>query len=243
MNQAIRKLSGLLVLPVLLAALLMMPLRAKAAEYACDAVIPVSMELNGTHDEKFEVTIELAEGADETTPLPAEEACSLLLGDGESGNFAIHYTEPGDYFYVIRQTAGDTAYMSYDATVYAVQVQVTNLETPDGTTLTYTVTAYDASIPEPDTEDKVSELAFLNTYAPPTPTPDEHPDIAEGIENGTWGGAPTATPGAVNLNALLPQTSDDLPLTALVVVLVLAAAAIVVLVVLRVRKNKQDGQQ
>ena len=32
MNQAIRKLSGLLVLPVLLAALLMMPVRANAEE-------------------------------------------------------------------------------------------------------------------------------------------------------------------------------------------------------------------
>ena len=247
MNQAIRKLSGLLVLPVLLAVLLMMPVRAKAAEYACDAVIPVSMELNGTHDEKFEVTIELAEKADPDTPLPAEEACSLLLGDGESGNFSIHYTEPGDYFYVIRQTAGSTGYMTYDDTVYAVQVQVTNDEGDvdgDGKTLKYTVTAYDASIPEPASENKVAELAFLNTYAPPTPAPtDDHPDIAEGIANGTWGGAPTATPGAVNLNALLPQTSDDLPLTALVVVLVLAAAAIVVLVVLRVRKNKQDGQK
>ena len=39
MNQAIRKLSGLLVLPVLLVALLLMPVRAKAAEYACDAAI------------------------------------------------------------------------------------------------------------------------------------------------------------------------------------------------------------
>ena len=136
--------------------------------------------------------------------------------------------------------------MSYDATVYAVQVQVTNAGDPrTAPALTYAVTAYDASIPEPDTEDKVSELAFLNTYARRrrTPKPDDHPDIAEGIANGTWGGAPTATPGAVNLNALLPQTSDDLPLTALVVVLVLAAAAIVVLVVLRVRKNKQDGQK
>ena len=240
MNQAIRKLSGSLVLPVLLAALLMMPLRAKAAEYACDAVIPVSMELNGTHDEKFEVTIELAEKADPDTPMPAEEACSLLLGDGENGGFSIRYTEPGDYFYVIRQTAGSTAYMSYDTTVYEVQVQVTNDTAEDGTTtLKYQVVANDVETPT----EKAAALAFLNTYAPPTPTPDEHPDIAEGIENGTWGGAPTATPGAVNLNALLPQTSDDLPLTALVVVLVLAAAAIVVLVVLRVRKNKQDGQQ
>lgn len=239
MNQAIRKLSGLLVLPVLLAALLMLPLRANAAEYACDAVIPVSMELNGDRDETFEVTIELAEGMDETTPMPAEEACSILLADGESGGFAIHYTEPGDYFYVIRQTEGDTAYMSYDDTVYSVQVQVTNETAADGSwTLTYTVTAYDASIPEPAQENKAEELAFLNTYAPPTPAPtDEHPDIAEGIENGTWGGAPTPKP-----TATLPQTSDDLPLTALVVVLAVAAAAIVALVVLRRRKNGPNDQ-
>ena len=235
MNQAIRKLSGSLVLPVLLAALLMMPLRANAAEYACDAVIPVSMELNGTHDEKFEVTIELAEKADPDTPMPAEEACSLLLGDGENGGFSIRYTEPGDYFYVIRQTAGSTAYMSYDTTVYEVQVQVTNDTAEDGTTtLKYQVVANDVETPT----EKAAALAFLNTYAPPTPTPDEHPDIAEGIENGTWGGTPTPKPVST-----LPQTSDALPLTALVVVLVLAAAAIVVLVVLRVRKNEQDGQQ
>ena len=243
MNQAIRKLSGLLVLPVLLAALLMLPVRANAAEYACDAVIPVSVKLNGTNDEKFEVTIELAEGMDETAPMPEEENCALLLGDGEDGGFAIHYTEPGDYYYVIRQTCGGTAYMSYDDTVYAVQVQVTNTQAEDGgTTLGYTVTAYDASIPEPAPENKVSKLAFLNTYAPPTPTPaptDEHPDIAEGIANGTWGSTPTPKPAT----GAVPQTSDNLPLTALIVVLVVAAAAVVVLVVLRKRNHKEEGPQ
>ena len=134
---------------------------------------------------------------------------------------------------VVRQECGDTAYMTYDDTVYHVVVQVTN--TQDGG-LSYQVFAWT----DEDSEDKAQELAFLNTYAPPppTPTPDEHPDIAEGIENGTWGGTPTPKPVST-----LPQTSDALPLTALVVVLVLAAAAIVVLVVLRVRKNKQDGQQ
>ena len=43
--------------------MLAMPFRQDAlSAYACDAAIPVSMELNGAHDEKFEVTIELAEG-------------------------------------------------------------------------------------------------------------------------------------------------------------------------------------
>ncbi|HJD22141.1 MAG TPA: Cna B-type domain-containing protein [Candidatus Gemmiger faecigallinarum] len=77
-------------------------------------------------------------------------------------------------------------------------------------------------------------------YTPATARPDEHPDIAEGIANGTWGGAPTATPAAAGT---VPQTSDALPLTALVVILVAAAAAIVLLVVLRRRKDGQDSRR
>ena len=235
MNQAIRKLSGLLVLPVLLAALLMMPVRANAEEvpYECFAELPVSVELNGDHDEQFHVTIELAEGMDETAPLPDEAADGLLIAGDASDSFSnFHFTKPGDYVYVVKQEIGDTAYMSYDNTVYTVTIRVTNA---DNGGLQHEIWA--TTDDDPDT--KVQELRFLNTYAPPTPAPtDEHPDIAEGIENGTWGGTPTPKPVST-----LPQTSDALPLTALVVVLVLAAAAIVVLVVLRVRKNKQDGQQ
>lgn len=235
MNQAIRKLSGLLVLPVLLAALLMMPVRANAEEvpYECFAELPVSVELNGDHDEQFHVTIELAEGMDETAPLPDEAADGLLIAGDASDSFSnFHFTKPGDYVYVVKQEIGDTAYMSYDNTVYTVTIRVTNA---DNGGLQHEIWA----TTDDDPNTKVQELAFLNTYAPPTPAPtDEHPDIAEGIENGTWGGTPTPKPVSI-----LPQTSDALPLTALVVVLVLAAAAIVVLVVLRVRKNKQDGQK
>ena len=234
MNQAIRKLSGLLVLPVLLAALLMMPVRANAEEvpYECFAELPVSVELNGDHDEQFHVTIELAEGMDETAPLPDEAADGLLIAGDASDSFSnFHFTKPGDYVYVVKQEIGDTAYMSYDNTVYTVTIRVTNA---DNGGLQHEIWA----TTDDDPNTKVQELAFLNTYAPPTPAPtDEHPDIAEGIENGTWGGTPTPKPVST-----LPQTSDALPLTALVVVLVLAAAAIVALVVLRVRKNKQDGQ-
>ena len=233
MNQALRKLSGLLVLPVLLAALLILPVRANAEGHECYAELPVRVDLNGENDEQFHVTIETAPEADPSTPLPAEAEDGLWVSGDSDGKFTgFYYTEPGNYEYIVRQECGDTAYMTYDDTVYHVVVQVTN--TQDGG-LSYQVFAWTNE----DSEDKAQALAFLNTYAPPTPAPtDEHPDIAEGIENGTWGGTPTPKPVST-----LPQTSDALPLTALVVVLVLAAAAIVVLVVLRVRKNKQDGQQ
>ena len=127
MNQAIRKLSGLLVLPVLLAALLMMPVRANAEEvpYECFAELPVSVELNGDHDEQFHVTIELAEGMDETAPLPDEAADGLLIAGDASDSFSnFHFTKPGDYVYVVKQEIGDTAYMSYDNTVYTVTIRV-----------------------------------------------------------------------------------------------------------------------
>ena len=190
------------------------------------------MELNSDNDEQFHVTIELEDGMDETAPLPDEAADGLLIAGDASDSFSnFHFTKPGDYVYVVKQEIGNTAYMSYDNTVYTVTIRVTNA---DNGGLQHEIWA----TTDDDPNTKVQELAFLNTYAPPTPTPDEHPDIAEGIENGTWGGTPTPKPVST-----LPQTSDALPLTALVVVLVLAAAAIVVLVVLRVRKNKQDSQQ
>ena len=68
----------------------------------------------------------------------------------------------------------------------------------------------------------------------PTPTPDEHPDIAEAKENGTWG-QPTPTPAA----AVVPQTSDGMPVTLLAILAAVAAAAVIVLVVVRKRRQEQ----
>ena len=173
-------------------------------------------------------------------PMPDEATDGLLIAGDASDAFSnFHFTEPGDYVYVVRQEIGDTAYMSYDDTVYTVTIRVTNA---DNGGLQHEIWA----TTDDDPNTKVQELRFLNTYAPPAPTPaatpvDEHPDIAEGIENGTWGGAPSATPDPAT--GVIPQTSDSLPLTALIVVLAVAAAAIVVLVVLRKRGRKQDGPQ
>lgn len=234
MNQAIRKLSGLLALPVLLAALLMMPMRAKAEEvpYECFAELPVSVELNGENEEKFHVTIEPAEGMDETAPLPEEAAGGLLIAGDASDTFHnFHFTTPGDYSYVVKQEAGSTAYMSYDDTVYIVTVRVTNADN-GGLQAEIWATTKD----DPDT--KVRELRFLNTYAPPTPTPTPAPAATARPDEGDP--APTATPIAPSA---LPKTGDTLPLAALVVVMALAAAAVLVLAVLRKRQNKQNGRQ
>ena len=128
MNQALRKLSGLLVLPVLLAALLILPVRANAEGHECYAELPVRVDLNGENDEQFHVTIETAPEADPSTPLPAEAEDGLWVsGDGDGKFTGFYYTEPGNYEYIVRQECGDTAYMTYDDTVYHVVVHQNNI--------------------------------------------------------------------------------------------------------------------
>lgn len=66
---------------------------------------------------------------------------------------------------------------------------------------------------------------------------DEHPDIAEGIANGTWGGTPTPTPAA-SATSTIPQTSDSMPIGLLAGTAAIAAAAIALLLVLRKRRQQ-----
>ena len=123
MNQAIRKLSGLLVLPVLLAATLLMPVKAQAAEaaYECTACLPVGVTLNGESEEQFVITIAARDGA----PMPSQT--ELVLGGDSTGAFeGFYYTEPGDYVYTVSQVAGSTEGMTYDDAVYTVTIQVTD---------------------------------------------------------------------------------------------------------------------
>lgn len=233
MNQAIRKLSGLLVLPVLLAALLLMPVKAYAEDaatgdtepvaYECDVKLPVTVELNGDYDGTFRAVLSLDPEKGQNSPMPEEY--TLTLTKDTTGYFTIHYTEPGDYFYVVRQTLGDTQYMTYDETVYYVQIQVVNSENGG---LEGSVHANKAENPT----EKSSELRFLNTYAPPAPgpaataTPTPTPDPA----------TPTVTP-APTTGFTLPQTGDTMPLVTVLVVMLVAAAALVILFVVRKRKN------
>ena len=168
MKRAIQKPCGLLVLPVLLAALLA-PAAAKAADYVCTAELPVEVALTGESDELFIVTITAEEG----TPMPEET--ELVLAGNETGSFTgFTFTEPGDYVYTVRQTPGETEYMTYDDAVYTVIIQVTNTE--DGG-LTYQIFASEDQNPD----EKAAAVRFLNTYAPPPkPTPTPGPSATPG---------------------------------------------------------------
>ena len=72
--------------------------------------------------------------------------------------------------------------------------------------------------------------------------------LACSLVSTAWAAAGRATPESAGpagwpqrtVEQTLPQTSDDLPLTALVVVLAVAAAAIVALVVVKKRRDKDQ---
>ena len=102
--------------------LLLLPLQARAAEYKCTAELPVEVRTSGAATaERFTITLTPEDGA----PAPAADTVQVK-GSGTASFTGLTYTAPGDYRYTVRQCAGGTAHMTYDATVYTVTVRVTN---------------------------------------------------------------------------------------------------------------------
>ena len=99
--------------------LLLLPLQARAAEYKCTAELPVEVRTSGAATaERFTITLTPEDGA----PAPAADTVQVK-GSGTAGFTGLTYTAPGDYRYTVRQCAGGTAHMTYDATVYTVTVR------------------------------------------------------------------------------------------------------------------------
>lgn len=180
--------------------LLLLPLQARAAGYQCTAELPVEVRTTGAATaERFTITLTPVDGA----PAPAADTVQVK-GSGTASFTGLTYTAPGDYQYTVRQRAGGTAHMTYDATVYTVTVRVTNQ--PDGG-LGAEIWATGGS------SDKTGLLLFQNRYDPPA--------------------APTATPAPAKATPVpapkpaLPQTADPLPVTLLATLSVLSAGGLV----------------
>lgn len=182
--------------------LLLLPLQARAAEYKCTAELPVEVRTSGAATaERFTITLTPEDGA----PAPAADTVQVK-GSGTAGFTGLTYTAPGDYRYTVRQCAGGTAHMTYDATVYTVTVRVTNQ--PDGG-LGAEIWATGGS------SEKTGLLLFQNRYDPPA--------------------APTSTPAPAKTTPVpahpapkpaLPQTADPMPVTLLAALAVLSAGGL-----------------
>lgn len=184
--------------------LLLLPLQARADAYQCTAELPVEVRTAGAAtSERFTIALTPQDGA----PAPAADTVQVQ-GSGTASFTGLIYTAPGDYRYTVRELAGTTAHMTYDATVYTVTVRVTNQ--PDGS-LGAEIWATGA------TSEKTGLLLFQNRYDPPAaPTPTA---------------APTAKPTPTHPThpaPALPQTGDALPVGVLWLLLAVSAVGFVV---------------
>lgn len=193
--------------------LLLLPLQARAAVYPSaagyqtTAELPVEVRTAGAATaEQFTITLTPVDGA----PAPAADTVQVK-GSGKASFTGLTYTAPGDYQYTVRQRAGGTAHMTYDATVYTVTVRVTNQ--PDGG-LGAEIWATGGS------SDKTGLLLFQNRYDPPaapTSTPARpRPTAAPAPAH------PAPAPG-------LPQTADPMPVALLAALAVLSAGGLMAL--------------
>lgn len=170
----------------------------------------------------------------------ASEARYLDLVDAANGNTWIKADKPVTVYWPYPAgTNADTQFrlvhfvgMNREMTA---DEAASNIETATVETIAVKTDAYGISF----TTDSFSPFVLMwdntQTTTVTEQKPDEHPDIAEAKENGTWG-QPTPTP-APAAAAVIPQTSDDMPLGLLVGLAVVAVVAIVVLVVLRRRRK------
>ena len=110
---------------------------------------------NYTSDEMYSIVIEPVSSSDEgESHMPANT--KLQLKAGESGEFGpIEFAEPGSYIYRIYEEKGSTEKMTYDDTIYDVNVEIFSKE--DSYDLYGVISTYKAN-----SEEK-AEVAFVNS--------------------------------------------------------------------------------
>lgn len=128
----------------------MMPGPGRYAEAAAgDAfTLPVSVTENGEKapGEAHEVILKAEDGT---------EQAYVIQGCGEGG-FTLTFTNVGDYYYTVRQSAGSVEGATYDDTIFYVHCQVTHgTEGLDVVAVAYT---------DPACSGGKSDIAFTNTY-------------------------------------------------------------------------------
>lgn len=135
--------------------------------------IPVKISLSGTlpsEAESFSVKL-LAD--QESYPMPegaVNGVYSMIITGGGSRSFPmVFYDRPGIYTYTIFQEPGTNAKCTYDRTIYALTVYVTNAE--DGSGLETAAVLHPSS-----GGDKLAEAVFRNQYeTEEAPPPDDNP--------------------------------------------------------------------
>ena len=185
---------------LLLSAALLCPFGAQAAART-GAELPVHIAPHGGSQKIY--TVEIT--AQDNAPLP--DQTTLQIKSGEWAVFTgFAFDEPGDYRYTVRQHAVSAEHLTCDGTVYTVTMRVTGRQ--DGSLST------EVSAVKSGETAKSAEIAFVNRYDPPSPTPTPAPTASP---------TPAAAQNTVRKTTAivqkkapaLPQTGDEFPFAAL----------------------------
>lgn len=151
-----------------------------AASYAATLGLEVQVQCTGTSIPAETFTLELE--AKGNAPMPAgtasgKTAIATVPNNGDETVTAafpeITFTQPGYYYYTVKQAEGSNASATYDSTVYYLKVKVVN----SGDALRTDVMAFTSSDMPADA--KQSEILFVNRYGsddpyvPPYTPPEE----------------------------------------------------------------------
>lgn len=164
-NQKKRNLLFHALVPAVLAAF-MIPTTAFAAEECRVSIPPVTVEVTGSgapRDQAYELVLEKdPDQAAADVPMPEKTVVTVL--EGEEAVFGeILYQVPGDYKYIISQTADDSVKnITYDSDgAYGFTVRITNGSNGG---LVSQVWAYREKDKDLDLESKVTDIRFTNQY-------------------------------------------------------------------------------
>ncbi len=157
-----------------------------AAGYSATLGLEVQVQCTGSSIPAETFALELT--AKGNAPMPAntasgEAAVVTVPNDGDKTVTAIFpeitFTQPGYYYYTLKQAEGTSANATYDSTVYYLKVKVVN----SGDALRTDVMAFTSS--EMPADAKQSEILFVNHYAsddpniPPYTPPDDDNTIPD----------------------------------------------------------------
>ena len=192
--------------------LMSVPVSAEYTETPCDASLSVEVDNGGTVEIE---AVSSTEAGD--PPMPAQK--QLVVND-KAVEYVMHYTEPGEYVYRVKQVPGTNAAMTYDKTVYLVSVIVTHDES--GKLRPVVIIKEDNKTEKPDS------IRFKNVIETPTPTPTVIPTVTPTSNYVPFFGGKSS--GA--------QTSDNIN-AGIIIALIACTAALTVIVVRNKKKNKE----
>ena len=136
------------------------------ADYSATAEIPVTVSRSGGVPDNATYTVVLA--AEDGAPEPKQSTYTFTDKDHalyfkETKTFEINFTAPGIYYYTISQIISDSDkvdHMTYDQTVYDVEIYVLNGENNSLYTLINITKQGD------ETKEKIADPSFNNYYDP-----------------------------------------------------------------------------